>query len=225
MSVEAITDTAALQQRTEAWLLARLGKVTGSRVADAVKRTKTGWSTERQKYMDELAIERAYLAGRPNQLPAGRFRSTAMKWGSDTEPQARAAYAFHRDCDVAQVGFVAHPFIDMAGCSPDGLIGADGMVQIKCPNPGTHWASLRTGVVDPAYVTQVQWEMACTGRDWSDFVSFDPELPARYSIFVKRIERAPDLIAALEADVGEFLAELDAQASAIAALYPDDVPE
>ena len=215
-------DTAAAPQGTDAWLLSRLGKVTGSRVADAVKRTKTGWSTERDKYMSELILERVYLAARPNQLPAGRFRNAAMKWGTDTEPQARAAYAFLADVDVVQVGFVPHPRIAMAGCSPDGLVGADGMVQIKCPNPLTHMATLRSGAPAPEYVTQVQWEMACTGRAWSDFVSFDPEMPARYALFVKRIPRDDAVIAALEADAVQFLAELDVATAALAALYPDD---
>ena len=213
MSPGPITDAAA-PQRSEAWYRARLGKVTGSRVAEATARTKSGWGAAREVYMVELMTER--LTG----IPMDSFRSAAMQWGVDMEPQARAAYAFHTDVDVVEVGFAAHPVLAMAGCSPDGLIGSEGMLQIKCPNPRTHMNTLLTGEIDPDYIKQMQWEMACTGRVWSDFVSYDPRLPAPYSMFIQRVERNPEFIGAQEADVATFIAELDAKLATLAARFP-----
>lgn len=202
-----------MEQRSAEWYEARLGKVTASRVADIVARTKTGYSTSRANYMAELVAER--LTGKRDE----GFTSAAMQWGTENEPQARVAYEFRTDATVEQIGFVPHPAIEMSGASPDGLIGEDGLVEIKCPNTATHIDTLRSGSVPDKYLTQMHWQMACTGRWWCDFVSFDPRLPEHLMLFVKRVERDQARIAELEAEVTAFLAELDKTVGELSRLY------
>lgn len=202
-----------MEQRSPEWFAARLGRVTASRVADVVARTKTGWGASRANYMAELLVER--LTG--EQAPA--YTNSAMQWGTDCEPHARAGYEFRLDVTVEEIGFVDHPTIAMAGASPDGLVGEDGLVEIKCPNTSTHIDTLLTGKIPDRYVTQMQWQMACTGRQWCDFVSFDPRLPENMRLFVKRAERDTKAIASLESDVAEFLGDLDQKLAALSAKY------
>jgi putative phage-type endonuclease len=200
-------------QHSPAWFAARVGKVTASRVADVVARTKTGYGAGRANYMAELIAER--LTGEP----AEKFRSPAMEWGTMHEGQAREVYAFRTGLDVTETGFVAHPKLAMTGASPDGLVGESGLVEIKCPNTATHLDTLLSGAVPEKYVTQMLWQMACTGREWCDFVSFDPRLPGPMRLFVKRVERDAERIMELEAEVGTFLAELDDKVGRLRALY------
>jgi len=200
-------------QGSDAWLAIRLGKVTASRVADVVAKTKSGWGASRANYMAQLIAER--LTG----TPAESFTNAAMAWGNEKEPDARRAYEWQTDCSVVEIGFVPHPSIAMSGASPDGLIGDDGLVEIKCPNTATHIDTLLGQRVPEKYVTQMQWQMACTGRKWCDFVSFDPRLPEEMSLFVRRVERDDTRIAELEAMVSEFLAELDAKVAELRSLY------
>jgi putative phage-type endonuclease len=148
------------------------------------------------------------IAERLTGVAAEGFTNAAMQWGTDKEPDARAAYEFRCDAAVEQVGFVPHPVIEMTGASPDGYVGSEGLVEIKCPNTATHIDTLLGRVVPAKYVTQMQWQMACTGRQWCDFVSFDPRMPEAMRIFVARVERDDELIAELEKQVGGFLAEL-----------------
>lgn len=202
-----------MDQRTDEWYAARLGKVTASRVADLMAQTKSGYSASRANYMAELICER--LTGER----AEKFSNSAMQWGTDTEPQARAAYSFMTDADVAECGFVDHPSIPMFGASPDGLVGADGLVEIKCPNPATHIETLMGEAVPAKYVTQMQVQMACTGREWCDFVSFDPRLPSDLQLFVKRVARSEEAITNIEAETVKFLAEIDAKIAALRSRY------
>ncbi|MBS1725002.1 MAG: YqaJ viral recombinase family protein [Armatimonadetes bacterium] len=206
--------TIDLIQGSDEWLAARCGKVTASRMADLLAKTKTGYGASRANYMAELIAER--LTGQP----AEKFTSPAMQWGTANESDARSAYEFHADCDVIEVGFVPHPGILMAGASPDGLVAADGLVEIKCPNTATHIDTLLSGVVAGKYITQMQFQMACTGRRWCDFVSFDPRMPADLRLFVRRIERDDAAIADMEAEIVKFLAELDGKVSALRAAKP-----
>ena len=206
-------DTLTLVQGTDAWLQARLGKVTASRVADVIAKTKTGPSASRTNYLAELVAER--LTGEC----AERFTNAAMAWGTEKEPEARALYGLLHDVDVAEVGFVAHPTIEMTGASPDGLVGDLGMVEIKAPQTATHIETLLGQSVPGKYVTQMQWQMACAGRAWCDFASFDPRLPPEMRLFVKRVHRDDALIADLEAEVRAFLAELDAKVAALRGIY------
>lgn len=191
-----------MDQRTEEWFHARVGKATASRIADIVAKTKSGWGASRANYCAELVAER--MTGKP----AAGHENAAMRWGTDTEPQARAAYEFFRDASVVEVGFIDHPAITMSGASPDGLVGDDGLVEIKCPNTATHIDTLLARTVPAKYIAQMSWQMACTGRRWCDYVSFDPRMPQNLQLFVKRIERDDVLIAQLEADVTEFLREV-----------------
>lgn len=202
-----------IEQRTEAWHAQRLGKVTASRVADLMARTKTGYGASRANYAAELLCER--LTGER----AESFTSAAMAWGTDTEPQARAAYAFLTDVDVVEVGFIDHPTIPMFGASPDGLVGETGLVEIKCPNTATHIDTLLSETVPGKYITQMQVQMACTGRAWCDFVSFDPRLPADLQLWVTRVQRDEESIDRIEAEVQAFLVELDGKVEALRAKY------
>lgn len=191
-----------IEQGTEAWRLLRLGKVTASRVADVVARTKTGYGASRANYMAELIAERMTF------VPAEGYTNAAMAWGTEHEPEARAAYEFLTDATVEPVGLVDHPTLAMAGASPDGLVGADGLVEIKCPNTATHIDTLLGQSVPSKYIAQMQWQMACTGRQWCDFVSYDPRMPEHLRLFVRRVARDQAAIDELEAEVGKFLHEV-----------------
>lgn len=205
--------TEALLQGSEAWLKARLGRVTASRVADVVAKTKTGYSASRANYMAELITER--LTG----VPAERFQNDAMRWGTEKEPEARAAYEFLKEVAVEEVGFVSHPRILMSGASPDGLVGLDGMVEFKCPNTATHIETLLGEIVPGKYIIQTQWQMACADRAWCDFGSFDPRLPPSMQLWLRHIPRDETHIRELEAEVEAFLAELDERLARLRATY------
>ena len=192
-----------IEQGSPEWFAQRLGKVTASRVADVIAKTKTGYSTSRDNYMAQLVCER--LTG----TVAESFSNAAMQHGTDTEPLARAAYEAHADVLVDEVAMITHPTIEAAGASPDGLVGDSGLVEIKCPNTATHIDTLLTQTVLGKYNTQMQWQMACTDREWCDFVSFDPRLPKELQLFVKRVVRNDELIADLEMEVILFLTELE----------------
>lgn len=192
-----------MDQRTTEWFAARLGRVTASRVADVIAKTKTGYSTSRENYAIELALER--ITGQR----AESFNSAAMQWGTDTEPEARVAYEAHTGALVDEVGFIPHPSIEMAGASPDGTVAADGLLEIKCPNSMTHLRTIASGKPDPRYIPQMQWQMACTGRAWCDFVSYDPRFPADCQLFVSRVQRDAKQITELEAEVVKFLDEVE----------------
>lgn len=202
-----------MEQRSPEWFSARLGKVTASRVADLMATTKSGYSTSRANYMAELICER--LTGEQ----AERFSNAAMAWGTETEPQARAAYSFLTDADVEETGFVLHPTVSDFGASPDGLVGSDGLVEIKCPNTATHIETLLSETIPQKYITQMQVQMACTGRAWCDFVSFDPRLPADLQLWVRRVDRDEDAIKNIEAETVKFLGELAAKVEALRSRY------
>jgi len=192
-----------MEQRTEEWFAARLGKVTASRVADVIAKTKSGYSASRDNYMAQLICER--LTGQQGES----FSNAAMTWGTETEPLARSAFEAYADVMVEEVGFVSHPTIEQAGASPDGLVGLFGMLEIKCPNTATHIDTLLTQTVPGKYITQMQWQMRCCERQWCEFVSFDPRLPQDLQLFVKRVEFDAEYVATLEKEVIQFLAELD----------------
>lgn len=191
-----------MEQRSEEWFAARLGKVTASKVADVIAKTRSGYSSSRDNYMAQLICER--LTGQQGES----FTNSAMQWGVDTEPLARSAYESQNEL-VEEVGFIPHPRIEMSGASPDGFVGLFGMLEIKCPNTATHLETLLTQSVPSKYITQMQWQMACAQRQWCDYVSYDPRLPQDLQLFVKRVEFDPEYVAMLEEEVTKFLAELD----------------
>ena len=202
-----------MEQRSPEWFTARLGKVTASRVADVIAKTKSGYSASRANYMAELVCER--LTGRSGDF----YQNAAMVWGTETEPMARSAYEAHSGNLVTETGLVLHSSISDAAASPDGLIDEDGLVEIKCPNTSTHIDTLLDEKVPSKYVTQIMWQMACTGRKWCDFVSYDPRMPEHMQIFVKRVERDDDIIVELEREVEKFLSELDEKITTLTKLY------
>lgn len=205
-----------IEQGTAEWLQERCGKVTASRIADLMAKTRTGWGASRANYAAQLIAER--LTG----CVAPSFTNAAMIHGTETEPEARRAYEFFVDRDVQQVGFVTHPTIDFAGASPDGLVGEDGLLELKCPQTATHIDTLLTGAIPDKYVKQMQFQMACTQRAWCDFASYDNRLPERMRLWVKRVERDDGLIAEIETEVRAFLIELDETVSQLRARYDDD---
>jgi len=192
-----------MEQGTDAWFNIRIGKVTASRVADVLAKTKTGYSTTRDNYMAQLVCER--LTGQKGES----FTNAAMQHGTETEPLARAAYEARYDVLVDEVGFVSHPTIEMAGASPDGLVGDEGLLEIKAPNTATHIETLLSESVPNKYYTQMQFQLACTGRQWCDFLSFDNRLPTELQMFVKRVPRDDMYIKLIEDEIVKFLAELD----------------
>lgn len=194
-----------IEQGSADWHALRLGKVTASKIADATARTKSGWSASRANYMAELICER--LTG----VPREGFTNAAMVWGTDMEPEARRTYEFMRDVDVEQVAFVDHPSIPNSGASPDGLVGADGLVEIKCPQTNTHIETLLGAEIDGKYIKQMQWQMTCTGRKWCDFVSYDPRMPERMQMHIRRVHYDAAMVLSLEEEISEFLAELAAK--------------
>jgi putative phage-type endonuclease len=191
-----------MEQRTDDWFAARLGKVTASRVADVIAKTKTGYGAGRANYMADLVVER--LTGQK----ASSFSNAAMEWGTEQEPNAKAAYAAKTGILVEDVGFIDHPTVAMSGASPDGF-AEEGLVEIKCPNTATHLEYIFDGKPPQKYVTQMQWQMACAGKPWGDFASFDPRLPERLQLLVVRVLRDDDYIKMLEQEVTIFLQELD----------------
>jgi putative phage-type endonuclease len=198
-----------LLQGTEAWRQARCGSLGASQIAEALAKTKTGWGAGRANVMATLIVER--LTGEPT--PS--YVSPAMQWGTDNEADAVVAYSFHRDMDVSKVGLVRHPSIAWTHASPDGLVSDDGLIEVKCPLSATHIETLISGSIPGKYQTQMDWQMACTGRSWCDFVSFDPRLPEDMRLFVRRWNADAERIAQLTADVTAFLAEVDAKMAAL----------
>jgi putative phage-type endonuclease len=197
-----------MDQRSPEWYEARRGKVTASRIADVLSRTKSGWGSSRGNYQSELLVER--LGG---SNPS--FTSPAMQWGLDKEAEARDAYSFYTGADVALCGFIDHPAIDMSGASPDGLVGSDGLLEIKCPNSAQHIDTLLGESIAQKYMSQIYWQLACTGRQWCDFASYDPRLPEDMRLFVHRIQRDDKTITMIEKEVTLFIRELETKLASL----------
>lgn len=193
--------TEGIEQRSDAWFAARCGSLGASQIADAVAVLKDGKTpaATSANLAAKLVIER--LTG----VQEDGFKSAAMQWGIDQEENAKRAYEALTGEFASDVGLYTHPTIKGTHASPDGLVGVDGLVEIKCPNSATHIETLKTGKVAKNYIYQMQWQMACTGRAWCDFVSYDPRMPEHLQLFVQRHERDDKLIAELEAKVQAFL--------------------
>lgn len=192
-----------MEQRTEDWFAARLGKVTASRVADVIAKTKTGYSASRENYMAQLVCERL------TNTPTEGFTNAAMLHGIEQEKFARAAYETAKGVMVEEVGFIVHPEIDMSGASPDGFVGVNGLVEIKCPNTATMIETWLTQKIPQKYFTQIQFQLACTDRVFCDYVVFDPRMPKHLQLFVTRVERDEDFITQIEDEIVQFLDEVD----------------
>jgi putative phage-type endonuclease len=196
-------------QGTPEWMSERAGRITASALANVLmKKDAAGY----QNYLAQLVCER--LTGHPTET----FKSAAMEHGNETEPQARAFYELETGLTVAECGFVAHPSISWTGASPDGLVGSEGLVEIKCPQPAKHMKNLMGGSIDKGYALQMQWQMECTGRAWCDFVSFNPSFPEHLKISVRRVEADSKLQGEIRAAVVAFLADVDAKLDALEAM-------
>jgi len=190
-------------QGDASWFKNRAGKVTASRVADIIAKTKSGYSSSRANYLTQLVIERFGVVSES-------YTNSSMAWGTETEPLARIEYEKRNLVSVDQVDFVENKYIQMSGASPDGIVG-DGLLEIKCPNSTTHFEYLLANVVPEKYKPQMAWQMCCTGAKWCDFVSYDPRVPEGLQYFEIRYERDDAYIAMLEDEVMTFLAEVNAK--------------
>ena len=189
-------------QGSQAWLESRMGKVTASALSNVMMaKTAAGY----QNYMAQLICER--LTGEPVET----FKSAAMEHGTETEPQARAFYELETGNEVVECGFIPHPTLANSGASPDGLIGDDGGLEIKAPQPAKHIKNLMGGTIDKAYMLQMQWQMECTGREWCDFVSFNPSFPAHLQLHVQKVKRDQEMIEDITAAVTSFLSEMESK--------------
>lgn len=193
-----------LEQGSPEWLAARVGRVTASRIADVMAKGKGGEAQTRLNYKWQLVAE--IMTG---QSQEDRFFSQAMAWGVEQEPFARAAYEIQTGGLVENVGLVAHPSIPRCAASPDGLVGLDGLLEIKCPKTPTHLEYMEKGAIPGHYQLQMLWQMACTGRQWVDFATFDPRLPEELQLFVMRFPRDQTRIDAIESEVQKFWNEID----------------
>ena len=198
-------EAAQIAQGTPEWHQMRLGKVTASRVADILAKTKTGPSASRQNYLIELAIQRT------TGIIQESYSNSAMEWGTQTEPQARVAYEVTTNNFVDKVAFIDHPSIKWFGCSPDGLVSDRGLLEIKCPNSATHWEYFKSKKPPQKYFIQMQAQIAVTNKDWCDFVSFDPRMPDRSQLLIVRIDRDEAFIAEMEAEIKKFLDEVEVE--------------
>jgi putative phage-type endonuclease len=191
-------------QGSDEWFAQRIGQVTASRLNDVMATLKSGGeAATRKNYRAQIIAER--LTG----AKADSFTNAAMQWGTDNEPIARANYEVLYGVDVDQVGFVRHPLIAKTGASPDGLIGDDGLIEIKCPNTATHIEYLLAGIPPFDYRNQMLWQMECTGRKWCEFVSYDPRMPDDMQLFVVRYMLDEDKMKELRSGVLKFLDEVD----------------
>jgi putative phage-type endonuclease len=195
-------DRVAVQQGTKEWFDLRLGKVTASRVADILAKTKTGVSASRQNYLIELALQR--VTG----VFESSFISPAMQDGVYREAQARVAYEVSTGEFVDQVPFIEHPTIQGFGASPDGLINTKGMCEVKCRNNANHWEVIKTGEIPKKYWIQQQAQLSCSGREWNDYVGYNPNFPERSQLYVKRVYRDGEFIMFMEAEIKQFLIEV-----------------
>ena len=193
-----------IEQGSDTWHQMRLGKVSASRMAELLAKTKTGaFAASRAKYMAQLLCER--MTGEPTEF----FTSQAMQRGVDVEPVARAAYEAENLTSVEQVAWVEHPTIPMAGCSPDGLVGEHGLIEIKCKEIHNHLDSILNDKIDPDHQSQMMWQMCVTGRQWCDYVCFDDRAPEGLQLFVKRLHRDEEKIKQMEDEVRTFLKDLE----------------
>lgn len=203
-----------MRQGSPEWFAARCGCIGASIVADVIATIKGGEAASRANLRARLVVER--LTGQPQET----YTNGAIQWGTETEPEARAAYECATGEMVDEVGWIPHPVIAGSGCSPDGMVGDAGLLEIKCPGSSAHLRTLLDRVAPSKYIPQMQWQMACTGRAWCDFVSYDPRMPEHLRLFVVRVERDEAMIAKLEHEVAALLVEVQAMIDRLSEVTP-----
>lgn len=203
-------------QRTDEWFARRAGKFTGSRFADLMAVTKSGPSASRRNLLATLAVERITGAC------VETYSNAAMQRGIELEEEARQAYEAHAGTLCVEIDFLDHPSVPMVGVSPDGLVGDDGLVEIKCPaSMAKHLDAIRTGAHAVEYRWQIQGQIWVAGRKWCDAVSYDPRYPEHLRLAVKRVMRDDDAIAQLAAAVTEAEKEVAGIVSELMSKEPE----
>ena len=193
-----------VEQRTQPWFDARLGRATGSRARDIVAAIKTGEAAARRDYRLQLVVERL-----TNKLEDDGFVSKEMQRGTDLEPEAFAAYEADTGNLARRTGFVQHDDL-MAGCSLDGDVDDfTGIVEIKCPKSATHFGYLQSDKAPASHLAQITHNLWVSGAQWCDFVSYDDRFPEGLRLVVRRVW-AKDLdIEGYAAKVVALLDEVD----------------
>ena len=193
-----------IEQGTHEWKMLRLGKISASRINDILAKGRDGNpSASRENYKYDLAIERL------TNVPTESFQSSAMNWGVENESMGRGAYEAAKGVFVSEVPWIPHPTIANAGCSPDGLVDdGKGLVEIKCPLSKTHVEYIMGQVPPKTYYNQIMWQLAVTGREYNDFVSYDPRMPLDLELFIIRVQRDEKYIDMLTDEVIKFDAEV-----------------
>ena len=201
-------------QGSEEWRQARCGSVGASDAPKVMRRIKSGgYSADRESLLASKVLEK--LTGVPVEIP----KTFAMQQGTAREPEARMTYALVKGVEVEEIAIVPHPTIKGAHCSPDGLVGLDGLVELKCPQAPAHLDLLLNGQISIDYVVQMAWQMACTGRAWVDFVSYSSDFPGPMQLFVRRVHRDNARIAELEREITTFIREVDRKVEQLALRY------
>ncbi len=201
-------------QGSDEWHAARCGSIGGSRLHEAIAKTKSGWGASRANLAADLIIER--LTHRPTE----KYVTDAMRNGTEQEPRARSLYEFMTDETVETVGLIKHPDIAHAHYSPDGLVGKEGLIEIKAPLPATHLKTLLGEQIDRKYLIQMMWGMTVTGRQWCDFISYCDLMPVDMQLYVRRVRRDPVMIVEIEREVRTFLSEIEDTISKLRAKFP-----
>jgi putative phage-type endonuclease len=203
-----------LQQGTDAWRQARCGSIGASDAPSVMRRIKSGgFSADRESLLAAKVLERI------TNTPVEPYRSAAMLQGTAREPEARMTYALVKGVEVEEIALVPHPFIKSAHCSPDGLVGNDGLLEVKCPQPPAHLDLLLNGQISNDYTVQMQWQLCCTGRMWCDFASYSSDFPGPMQLFIKRVPRDQTLIAELEREIAQFIKEVDRKVEQLSRRY------
>jgi putative phage-type endonuclease len=203
-----------LQPGTSEWLQFRCGSVGASDAPSVVRRIKSGgYSADRESLLAAKVLER--LTNVPVTIP----KTFAMLQGQEREPEARLIYSMLRDIEVEEIDPVPHPRIQWSHASPDGYVGALGLVEIKCPQPAAHLDTLLTETISGDYMVQMQWQMAVTGRDWCDYASFNPDFPSHLQLWIKRVPRDQKRILELEREVQTFIKEIQLRIDRLSVRY------
>jgi putative phage-type endonuclease len=201
-------------QGSEEWRQARCGSIGASDAPSVVRRIKSGgFSADRESMLAVKVLERI------TNTPVEPYRSAAMLQGTAREPEARMTYALVKGVEVEEIALVPHPTIKGAHCSPDGLVGNDGLLEAKCPQPAAHLDLLLNGQISNDYTVQMQWQLCCTGRAWVDFVSYSSDFPGPMQLFIKRVPRDQTLIAELEREISQFVREVDRRVEQLSRRY------
>lgn len=204
-----------LVQGSDEWKAARIGSLGASVVHEVITKTKSGYAASRANRMATVLLER--LTGKSIDI----FQTQAMQQGIEREPEARAAYCFLTDGKVTEVGIFKHPELKGTHASPDGLVGDNGLVEIKCPQPAQHLETLLSQQIPDKYIVQCLWQMRCTGRQWCDYVSYNPDFPVNMRLFIRRVPRDIARLDEIEKSVAGFLHELNHKFEELTNLYGD----